>query len=162
MEAPVSRKLSLACRAAALALSGTACTPTLFMNRSFLVPEELKLTQTGYASLKSTGETFDLTPIKAREPSVGDRVLVLEVRGSYLIVGDGWKRVWRVWPSGKDEAKFKPVELAADPKAEGATFKAPQLEASGKCGLVTWQRGAGQGKAFINADGDANEQKCEE
>src|SRR5882672_6308432 len=98
-----------------IALAGMGCTPTLFMNRSFLVPEELKLSSTGYASLKSTGETFDLTPLKAQEPKLGERVQVLEVHGSYLLIGEGWKRVWRIWPAGKDEAKYKAVDLAAGP-----------------------------------------------
>lgn len=148
--------------AASLAFAlGMGCTPTLFMNRSHLVPEELRLNKTGYASLKSTGETFDLTPIKAQEPAMGDRVTVLEVHGTYLIVGDGFRKVWRVWPASKDEAKYKAVDLAAD-KAQGASFKTPALEASGKCGLVTWQKGASQGRAFITSDGDVNEQKCPE
>ena len=154
------RSLSLA--AASLALSlGTACTPTLFVNRSFLVPEELRLSNTGYASLKTTGETFDLNKIKAQEPGMGDRVTVLEVHGTYLVVGDGFRKVWRIWPASKDEAKFKAVDLAAD-KAQGSAFKSPTLEASGKCGLLSWQKGASQGRAFINADGDVNEAKCPE
>jgi hypothetical protein len=139
-------------------LSGLACTPTLFMNRSFLTPEELKLGPTGYASLKSTGETFDLTPIKAQEPTMGDRVLVLEVHGSYLLVGEGWRKVWRVWPAGKDEAKYKAVDLGAGPT--GASFKSPSLELSGKCALVKWQQGAAQAQAFITGDGDVDAKKC--
>ncbi len=141
----------------ALALSGAACTPTLFMNRSFLVPEELKLSPTGFASLKSTGETFNLTPIKAAEPSMGDRVLVLEVHGSYVLVGDGWKRAWRVWPAGKDEAKYKAIDLAPG-AGQSAVFQSPSLEASGNCALLKWS----QGQAFINADGDVDTKKCGE
>ena len=139
----------------------SACTPTLFMNRSFLVPEELRLSRGNYASLKSTGETFDLAPIKAQEPGMGDRVTVLEVRGTYLLVGDGFRKIWRIWPAGRDEAKFKAVDLTAD-KSQGATFKSPSLEASGRCGLLTWHKGASQGRAFITADGDVNEAKCPE
>jgi hypothetical protein len=133
------------------------CTPTLFMNRSFLVPEDVKLSNTGYASLKSTGETFDLTPIKAQEPAMGERVLVLEAHGTYVLVGDGWKKVWRVWPSGKDEAKYKALGLLP---GNPAGFKSPALEASGKCALLKWDKTTGQGQAFITADGDFNEQKC--
>jgi hypothetical protein len=142
-------------------LSGMGCTPTLFSNRSYLVSEELRLSKSNYASLKSTGETFDLSPIKAQEPGMSDRVTVLEVRGTWLLAGDGMRKVWRLWPAGKEEAKYKPVDLAPD-KSQGSVFKSPTLEASGKCGLLTWQRGAGQGRAFITADGDVNEQKCPE
>ena len=156
----MNRKLARSASMLALLL-GMGCTPTLFMNRSFLVPEEIRLSKTGYGSLKSTGETFDLTPIKAQEPGMGERVTVLEVHGTYLVVGEGFRRVWRIWPAGKDEAKYKAVDLSAD-KGQGSMFKAPALEASGKCGLLTWQKGASQGRAFITADGDVNEQKCPE
>ncbi len=149
--------LSLALLALA-PLSGMGCTPTLFMNRSFLVPEELKLSSTGYASLKSTGETFDLTPIKAQESRMGERVQVLEVHGSYVLIGDGWKKAWRIWPAGKDEAKYKAVGLEAGPA--GSLFQAPTLEASGKCALLKWQGRAGPAQAYITADGDADAKKC--
>ena len=140
------------------ALTGMGCTPTLFMTRSFLVPEELKPSSTGYASLKSTGETFDLTPIKAQEPKMGDRLQVLEVHGSYILVGEGWKRIWRVWPAGKDEAKYKAVKLESGPA--GSVFQSPVLEVSGKCALVKWQSRTGPAQAFINADGDVDAKKC--
>ena len=151
---------SLALAALFLSLAGMGCTPTLFMNRSFLVPEELKLSPTGFASLKSTGETFNLTPLKAQEPTMGDHIQVLEVHGSYVLVGEGWKHAWRVWPASKDEAKYKAIELSPGPK--DPTFKSPVLEASGNCALLKWNRAAGQAQAFITADGDVDEKKCGE
>jgi hypothetical protein len=160
LEARLPRPLAAAALLAAL--SGTACTPTLFMNRSFLVPEELKLSPTGYASLKSTGETFDLTPLKQQEPALGDRVLVLEVHGSYVLIGEGWKHAWRIWPSGKDEAKYKPLDLKATNTPDGGTFRSPTLEASGNCALLKWQQPQGPAQAFITADGDFAAQKCGE
>ena len=153
-----AHSLALAALTALTALAGAGCTPTLFMNRSFLVPEELKLSNTGYASLKSTGETFDLTPIKVQEAKATERLLVLEVHGSYIIVGDGWKRVWRVWPAGKDEAKYKAVKLESGPA--GSVFQSPTLEASGKCALLKWQGKTGPAQAFITADGDVDAKKC--
>src|SRR5437763_695120 len=63
---------------AALALA--ACAPSLTFNQTFLVPEDLKVAPNGYASLKSTGESFDLTPIKAQERT-GEHVSILKVDG---------------------------------------------------------------------------------
>src|ERR1700756_5654876 len=85
---------------AALALA--ACAPTLIANQSFLVSEELKLAPSGYASLKSTGETFDLGPVKKQEPKT-DRIQILKIHGSYVLVGDGFRKAWALWPGGKDE-----------------------------------------------------------
>jgi len=143
------------------AAPGMGCAPTLFFNRSFLTAEELKLNKDGYASLKSTGETFDLGPIKALEAAAGDRVLVLEVHGTYLLVGDNFKRVWRLWHGGTDKAKFEALDkpLSGIP---GGGFSSPTLEPSGKCALMKWKKGTQEGQAFINADGDVDEKKCPE
>src|SRR5258706_602548 len=91
-------------------LALAACAPTLTFNQSFLVPEELKLAPNGYASLKSTGESFDLGPIKAQETKT-DRVEILKVHGTYVLVGDGYKKVWTLWPAGKDLYHFEPLKL---------------------------------------------------
>lgn len=96
-----------------LALSVTclcACAPTLFYNQTFLVSEDLKLGQNGYASLPNTGETVDLSPIKAQEKSA-DRVHYLKVHGASFVVGEGFKQVWRLWSGGIDQAHYKPVKL---------------------------------------------------
>ena len=50
----------------AFALACVSCAPTLIHNQTFLAAEEVRLGPEGYASLKSTGETFDLAPIAAR------------------------------------------------------------------------------------------------
>jgi hypothetical protein len=141
---------------AALLFAG--CAPTLFFNQSFLTAEELKLARNGYASLKSTGETFDLSPIKAQEPNAGDRVAILKMHGAYLAVGDGFTHAWRLWPGGKDEAHYKPVEL--NPGAKG--FGSPSLEASGNCALIRWQRSGAPAQAFVTSGGDVNDKKCNE
>ncbi len=138
-----------------VALALAACAPTLTFNQSFLVPEELKLAPNGYASLKSTGESFDLSPIKAQEKNV-DRVQVLKVHGSYLLVGDGFKHAWRLWPGGKDEMHYQPLDL--QPGAKG--FAAASLEASGNCALLKWQKGGAPAQAYVNSDGDADDKKC--
>src|SRR5947209_20008803 len=73
-----------------LALFATACAPSLAFNQTFLTPEEVKLAPNGYASLRTTGESFDLGPIKAQE-KVGDRLGILKVHGAYILVGDGFQ-----------------------------------------------------------------------
>jgi hypothetical protein len=138
-----------------VALALAACAPTLIGNQSFLVSEELKLAPSGYASLKSTGESFDLGPIKAQEPK-SDRIQILKIHGSYVLVGDGFRKAWTLWPAGKDEVHYKPLKL--EPGAQG--FSRPSLETSGNCALLKWQRGASPAQAYVNADGDVNDKNC--
>ena len=142
-------------RIATLALALAGCAPTLVANQSFLVPEELKLAPTGYASLKSTGESFDLGPIKKEEPRT-DRIQILKVHGSYLLVGDGFRRTWMLWPGSKDEMHYKPLKL--EPGAQG--FLGATLETSGNCALLKWQRGVTPAQAYLTADGDVNDKNC--
>ena len=132
-----------------------ACAPTLTFNQSFLVPEELKLAPNGYASLKSTGESFDLGPIKAQETKT-DRVQILKVHGTYVLVGDGYKKVWTLWAGGKDLYHYEPIKL--DPGPGG--FSQASLEPSGNCALLKWQKGASPAQAFVNSDGAFNEKNC--
>ena len=136
-------------------LALAACAPTLTFNQSFLVPEELKLAPNGYASLKSTDESFDLGPIKAQETKT-DRVEILKVHGTYVLVGDGYKKVWTLWPAGKDLYHFEPLKL--EPGAGG--FSQPTLETSGNCALLKWQKGASPAQAFVNSDGAVNDKNC--
>jgi hypothetical protein len=147
----MSRNLTIV----AVALAAGACAPTLNANMSFLVPEELRIAPNGYASLKSTGESFDLSPIKSQEPRT-DRVQIIKIHGNYILAADGWKRVWTLWPGGKDEMHYKPLSLAPG----GTGFNQPTLETSGNCALLKWQKGASPAQAFINADGDVNEKNC--
>ena len=147
---------------AILALLGSlgtlaSCAPTLRFNQTWLASEELKLARNGYASLKSTGESFDLQPIKAQETGTGERIVVLKVHGSYLIVGDGFKHAWRLWSGGKDEAHYEPID-SVKPGAQG--FGSPTLEVSGNCALVRWQRGGVPAQAFVTFKGDVDETKC--
>lgn len=138
-----------------LALAAGACAPTLNANLSFLVPEELRIAPNGYASLKSTGESFDLSPIKSQEARA-DRIEVIKVHGTYILVADGWKHVWTLWPGGKDEMHYKPLSLAPG----GVAFGQPTLETSGNCALLKWQKGASPAQAYVNADGDVNDKNC--
>jgi hypothetical protein len=133
------------------------CAPTLRFNQTWLSSEELKLARNGYVSLKSTGESIDLAPIKAQETGTGERIVILKVHGSYLIVGDSFKHAWRLWAGGKDEAHYEPVD-SVKPGAQG--FTSPTLEVSGNCALVRWQRGSVPAQAFVTFKGDVDEKKC--
>jgi hypothetical protein len=138
----------------AIALAAGACAPTLNANMSFLVPEELRIAPNGYASLKSTGESFDLSPIKSQETKT-DRVETIKIHGTLVLVGEGWKHAWELWPGGKDEMHYKPLSLNP-----GTGFTSPTLELSGNCALLKWQKGGSPAQAYVNADGDVNEKNC--
>ena len=140
-----------------LASATAACAPALTFNQSFLVPEEVRIAPSGYASLKSTGESFDLGPIKAQEAKTTDRVAVIKVHGTYLVAADGWKHAWKLWPGGKDEMHYKPLQL--DPGAPQG-FVQLAMEASGNCALLKWQKGALPAQAYVTADGEVNEKNC--
>jgi len=142
-------------RIALVALLASACAPSLTFNQTFLVPEDLRLASNGYASLKSTGESFDLSPIKSQEKNA-DRVQVLKIHGAYLLVGDGFQKAWRLWPDGKDEMHYKPLDLV--PGTQG--FASAQLEASGNCALLKWTKGGTPAQAYVTSDGDVDDKKC--
>jgi hypothetical protein len=127
------------------------CAPRLRFNQSFLVSEELKVARSGFVSLKSTGESFDFAPIAAREPGA-KRVVVIKTHGNYLLTGDGFRHLWRLWPSGEDQVGFEAVSLDAGPEG----FLSPTLEMSGDCVLVRWQ----ERQAFVTADGDSDAHAC--
>lgn len=141
-----------------LGFAGLACAPTLHFNQSYLVAEELKLSTKGYASLKSTGESFDLGPIAQQEGKV-EKVIVIKVHGTYLLAGEGWKHLWRLWEGGNDEAHYKPIDLGDNAPSTGG-FTAPTLEPAGKCALFKYSRGATQAAMFVTAGGDVDGKKC--
>lgn len=147
-------RTSLITSAALLATTG--CAPTLRFNQTWLASEDLKLARNGYTGLKS-GESFDLQPIRARELTTSERVVILKVHGSYLVVGDGFKHAWRLWGGGKDEAHYEPID-SLKPGAQG--FGSPTLEVSGNCALVHWQRAGAPAQAFVTFKGDVDEKKC--
>ena len=138
-----------------LALGAAGCAPTLRFNQSFLTAEELKLSDKGFASLKSTGETFDLAPIRKEEGKV-DKVILLKVHGTYFIAGEGFRHLWRLWPGGDDEAHYKPVDIEGAPSA----FNAPTLEPAGKCAIFSWTKGSGTEKRFVSTGGDVDPKGC--
>ena len=127
------------------------CAPKLRFNQSFLVSEELKVTRSGFVSLKSTGESFDLSPIAAQEPAV-ERVVLLKVHGVYLLTGHGFRHLWRLEPAGDDQASYEPVELQPGPDG----FVSPALEVSGDCALLRWE----DRQVWVNAEGEVDENAC--
>jgi hypothetical protein len=140
---------------AAAALALAACAPTLRFNQTWLTQSEAKISDKGFASLSITGETFDLGPIRQLEGKV-DKVIVMKVHGTYFLVGDGFKSVYRLWQGGDDEAHYKAVEFDGAPRS----YSSPQLEAAGKCAVITWTKGSGSEKRFITTGGDVDTKGC--
>ena len=136
-------------------ICAAGCAPTLTFNRSYLVSEEVKVAQDGYGSIKSTGETFNLGPIRALEKPV-DHVQLIETHGSWLLVGDGYQKLWRLWPAGGDSAHYEAVELVSGRRG----FAGPQLSQSGNCALIKWTRDGAPAQAFVTSGGSANETRC--
>jgi hypothetical protein len=155
MSRPTPRHLG-AGLTAALALALAGCAPTLRFNQTFLTPVELKVSDKGYASLSTTGETFDLSPIKKAEGNAG-KALLIKVHGTYFVTGEGFHNLWRLWQGGDDEAHYKPVEIEGAPRTG---FSSPQLEVSGKCLLFSWSKGASAEKRFVTTSGDVDTKGC--
>ena len=141
------------------ALNAAACAPTLHFNQSFLAAEDMRVSDKGFASLQSTGESFDLTPILKAEGRAA-RVIVLKLHGSYLLTGEGFKNLWRLWPAGNDEIHFKPIDDAQAPK--GSVFSGPALApaAGGKCAVFSFTRNGAPTQLFVTAGGDVDAKRC--
>ena len=103
---PLSRTALAACLC--LGLGAVGCAPTLRFNQTYLTQVELKVSDKGRAALSTTGEVFDLGPIKKAEGKA-DKVLLIKVHGTYFIAGEGFRSLWRLWQGGDDEAHYKPV-----------------------------------------------------
>ena len=149
-------RLPPALLALGLALGAAACAPTLRFNQSYLTAEELKLSDKGFASIKSTGETFDLGPIRRAEGKA-DKIVLLKVHGTYFVAGEGFRHLYRIWPGGDDEAHYKPVDLEGVP---AAGFGSPTLEPAAKCVLFTWTKGSGTEKRYVTTGGDVDAKGC--
>jgi hypothetical protein len=146
--------------ALALAAFVAGCASTMSFNQSFLASEDLKIAQKGFVSLKSTGETFDFSGIREAEPGARGNVVLMKVHGTFIATGDGFTHVYKIWPAcGRDKAKYKFIKL--DPGSPQG-FRAPQLTMAGNCALLKWENEAGTRQAFIDADGDADETKCDD
>jgi len=149
-------KAPLALLATCLALGAAGCAPTLRFNQSFLVADDMKISEKGYGSLRSTGESFDLSAIRAAEGRA-DRVTVLKVHGTYFLVGEGFKNLWRLWPGGTDEVHYKAV---GDVKAPSNGFSGVALEPAGKCARFTFNKSGSPVQWFVTASGDADAKAC--
>jgi len=149
-------KATLSFLASCLALSAAGCAPTLRFNQSFLASEDLRISDKGYASLKSTGESFDLGPIRAAEGRV-DRVVILKVHGTFLLTGEGFKHLWRLFPAGGDEIHYKTIDDAQAPKTG---FSGVALDPSGKCALFTFTKNGAPTQLYVTAGGDVDSKRC--
>jgi len=151
-------KATLLLLASCLALGAAGCAPTLRFNQSFLVAEDMKITDKGYASLQSTGESFDLSPIRQVEgKSSADHVIIFKVHGSYFITGEGFKNLWRLWPSGTDEIHYKPVDDLVAPKGG---FTGVALAPDGKCALFTFNKSGVPTQVHVSSGGDIDAKRC--
>jgi len=149
-------KATLALFAVCLALGAAGCAPTLRFNQSYLVAEDMKVTDKGYAALKSTGETFDLTPIRTAEGRA-DHVTILKVHGTYFVTGEGFKNLWRLWPGGDDEVHYKPVD---DVGGKSGVFSGVTLEPAEKCAHFTFTKGAMPSSVYVTTGGDVDTKRC--
>jgi hypothetical protein len=136
-----------------LAAGALGCAPKLYFNQTFHYREELKVTEKGYASLASE-ETFDLGPIRKLETKF-DRVQVIKLHGSFFLVGEGFKNVWRLWSDGTDAAAYKKVDLGLT-----STMGAPTLEVVEKCVVVSFTSKGSAEKRFVTAGGKVDKNRC--
>ena len=138
-----------------VAALAVGCAPKTYLNQSFLTSEELKTGSTGYVSLKSTGETMDLGGLLKEEPDARSLVLI-KIHGVYIITGEGFKKIWRLWASGTDKGSFKPVKF----NGITAPLESPSIEKSGECALVRWTFDKSEKQVWVTADGSTNIEKC--
>jgi hypothetical protein len=139
--------------ATGLAAGALGCAPKLYFDQTFRYREELKVTEKGYASL-SSAETFDLGPIRKLEAKF-DRVQITKLHGSFFLVADGFKNLWRLWADGTDAAAYKKVDLGLTRPLES-----PTLEVAEKCVVLGFTSGGVAEKRWITAGGKVDKKGC--
>ncbi len=107
----------------------------------------------------ATGETVDISNILANEGSKrADKLLVHKVEGVYVLIADGWKNVYTMFPKGEmADVDFVPLVGAAN----GASETKLRPGVASRCTLLTYKNAQGQEhKLYIGAEGKTSANDC--
>ena len=110
----------------------------------------------GWVAL-DTGETFDVSQILANEGKRPAQLLVHKVEGTFVLVGEGFRNLYTINPSG-DSAGVNFVPLSGAPNG----VEQPKLRpgVASKCTMLTYKAAQGERKLFIGADGKTSPTDC--
>jgi hypothetical protein len=147
-------RLTTALLALGLCAGALGCAPKLYFDQTFHMKEELKVTDKGYASLASE-ETFDLGPVIKAEKRL-DRVLVIKLHGTFFLIGDGFRNLWKLTPASSDQASYEPVKF----DGISSMLNSPSLEVVEKCVVVSFSTKTGAEKRFVTSGGKVGKDKC--
>ncbi|MCX7959200.1 MAG: hypothetical protein N3B13_09150 [Deltaproteobacteria bacterium] len=142
-----------------LILGLSACLPKVFFNQSFSSPEKVPVSKDGYIALPS-GENFDGSLILETEKMTPKDISIIKIHGTYLVVAEGFRHLWAVFPVSGDKAKVKRISILK----ENETFSNVVFEVSSKtrCIIFRFSTENGQRTVFVDSDGDAEENKCDD
>ncbi|MGB9599438.1 MAG: hypothetical protein ACP5KG_08475 [Myxococcota bacterium] len=142
-----------------LILGLLACLPKVYFNQSFSSQERLPITKDGYIALPD-GESFDASLILEEEKITPRDISIIKVHGTFLIVSDGFKNLWAIFPTSGDKGKVKRISFLK----ENEKFSNPQFEVSSKtrCIILKFDTEEGQKAVFIDKDGDVEEKRCDD
>ncbi|MCX7944598.1 MAG: hypothetical protein N2746_08840 [Deltaproteobacteria bacterium] len=135
------------------------CLPKVYFNQSFSSPERVPISKDGYVALPN-GENFDASLILEVERITPRDISVIKIHGTYLIVSEGFKHLWAVFPISGDKAKVKRISFLKD----NASFSNPVFEVSSqsRCVIFKFATEDGFKSVFVDKDGDVDERKCDD
>jgi len=118
--------------------------------------DEVPMQSTGNVVALKTGETIDISLILANESKRPETLLVHRVEGVYVLVAEGFKNVYVMYPSKDETAGVDPVPLLS-------TATEPKLRpgVASRCTLLTYKgaKGAEQ-KLYIGSGGATSPTDC--
>lgn len=142
-----------------LMLTVISCLPKIYFNQTFSSAEKVPVTKDGYIALPD-GENFDGSIILEEEKTSPKDISVVKVHGTYLVVADGFRHLWAIFPVSGDKAKVKRIDLLK----EDEKFSDPGFEISSqtRCVIFKFNTENGIRSVFVDRDGDVDEKRCDD
>ncbi len=142
-----------------LMLTVISCLPKIYFNQTFSSAEKVPVTKDGYIALPD-GENFDGSIILEEEKRSPEDISVVKVHGTYLVVADGFRHLWAIFPVSGDKAKVKRIDLIK----EDEKFSDPGFEISSqtRCVIFKFNTENGSRSVFVDRDGDIDEKRCDD
>ncbi len=136
-----------------------SCLPKVYFNQSFSASEKVPVTKDMYIALPD-GENFDGSLIFMTEKVTPRDINIIKVHGTFLVVGDGFKNLWAIFPVSGDRAKVKRISFLK----ENEVFSNPVFEVSSqsRCVILKYYVEDISKSVFVDKDGDVEEKKCDD
>lgn len=135
------------------------CLPKVYFNQSFSSPEKVPVTKDGYIALPN-GENFDGSLIFETERMTPKDINIVKIHGTYLVVADGFRNLWAIFPVSGDKAKLKRISFLKD--NETLLTTAFEVSSQTRCAIFKFSTENTSKSLFVDRDGDVDERKCDD